>query len=88
MEDEQIVWWWLSFCDVNRPEGDQFLGVAIVDAFNEIMAVSRAWDLGCNPGGEVMLVAIPPLFVPLERYRHKLLSKQEIDEMESISGTY
>lgn len=23
--------WWLSFCDSDRPEGDQFLGVVIVD---------------------------------------------------------
>lgn len=23
--------WWLSFCDADRPVGDQFLGVAIVD---------------------------------------------------------
>lgn len=23
--------WWLSFCDGDKPEGEQFLGVAIVD---------------------------------------------------------
>lgn len=23
--------WWLSFCDGDRPQGEQFLGVAIVD---------------------------------------------------------
>jgi hypothetical protein len=46
-------WWWLSFVDNDRPEGDRFLGVAVVPAPNVVMASQVAWALGCNPGGEV-----------------------------------
>jgi hypothetical protein len=46
---------WLSFVDPTRPKGDRFLGVAIVRAFDATDAVSTAWALGCNPGGEVLI---------------------------------
>lgn len=32
--------WWLSFCDPDKPEGQQFLGAAIVDV--DVMDVARA----------------------------------------------
>ena len=25
-----MTWWWLSFCDPDKPRGSQFLGVVIV----------------------------------------------------------
>ncbi len=46
--------WWLSFCDPQRPEGSQCLGVAIItEAGGFVDAVDRAHRLGANPGGEV-----------------------------------
>lgn len=45
--------WWLSFCDPGKPNGHQFLGVAIVKAPGFMHAVDKAHVLGINPGGEV-----------------------------------
>lgn len=45
--------WWLSFADGARPQGQQFLGVAIVPADDMIAAVRLTHRLGINPGGEV-----------------------------------
>lgn len=46
--------WWLSFCDTDKPEGEQFVGACIVeDAPDMVRAVERAWELGLNPGGQV-----------------------------------
>lgn len=33
--------WWLSFCDSDRPTGEQFLGVAIIDVTDEDAADNR-----------------------------------------------
>lgn len=34
--------WWLSFCDAQRPTGQQFLGVAIVDVDDDDAAEAKA----------------------------------------------
>ena len=44
--------WWLSFADPNLPEGSQFLGCAVVEAPDFILAVQEAHWRKCNPGGE------------------------------------
>lgn len=51
MEDKL---WWLSFCDTDRPSGQQFLGVCIVAGRDLEAAVRNAWVLGINPGGQVL----------------------------------
>lgn len=48
--------YWLSFTDDTRPEGDQLLGVAIVEADDQEDAVATAWEHGCNPGGQVLIL--------------------------------
>jgi hypothetical protein len=45
--------WWLSFVDPKRPEGEGFLGVALIEADDYPSAIRRAWREGCNPGGEI-----------------------------------
>lgn len=55
-EDRSLVW--LSFCDPTKPEGEQFLGAAIVRAENLGDALTKSWKKGCNPGGEVAGVMI------------------------------
>lgn len=45
---------WLSFADPDRPQGDQFLGVSIVEADNLFEAICAAREQGINPGGEVI----------------------------------
>lgn len=73
-------WWWLSFCDPDKPEGEQFLGVCIVHGGGGGEAIQNAWTIGCNPGGEVMSIPIPEQHVPDEQYRRRLLSKEELEE--------
>ncbi len=73
--------YWLSFCDGDRPKGQQFLGALVVDVTDaeaeaariEIdqrfpqhapeaewiaAAARKAWQHGCNPGGEIATVRI------------------------------
>jgi hypothetical protein len=48
--------WWLSFCDPDRPEGQQFLGVVIVDV--------DEWDKALGEIGATAIRAshgLPPL---------------------------
>lgn len=77
---------WLSFCDSDRPEGEQFLGAAIVPGTNVLEGAMSATILHCNPGGEVvgipiqahMFDAIPPL------YLHRLLSREQAKDLDAV----
>jgi len=91
---------WLSFCDNERPPGEQFRGVALVEADGpdeqEALrnAVRRAWATGCNPGGEIQSVMIGDELldrmsndqrVRLARApRDTLLSKEELAHFDLI----
>lgn len=68
-------WWWLSFVDPARAQGDRFLGVAVVQAEDELGAVKEAWKRKINPGGEVMTVRLgePPARLP----KNCLMGKDE-----------
>ena len=90
--------WWLSFTDPQRPKGERFLGVALVET-EEIAdlreatkaAIQKAWATGCNPGGEVQTGTLM-----LDRYdnamrvrlarapKHVLLSKEELEHYDLI----
>ncbi len=70
--------WWLSFADPTLPEGDQFLGVVIVEAPGFILATLLCHKLGINPGGEV---AGWPTDGIDEKWVNRLLTKDEIKEM-------
>jgi len=54
-----MTYWYLSFCDPDRREGDKFLGGCIVVAATMPDAIREAWSRGCNPGGEVFGHAVP-----------------------------
>lgn len=80
--------WWLSFCDADRPKGEQFLGVAIVGpAGNIAEAAMQAHAHGCNPGGQVMGIELPDgpgdgYGAIMERTpRNVLLSRADLDEL-------
>lgn len=51
-------WFYMSFCDVTKPKGQQFLGAATVQGDDEMDAVKNSWVLGINPGGEIAIVAL------------------------------
>ena len=76
--------WWLSFCDPNLPEGSRFQGACIVPGNDLLEAVHNAHLLGCNPGGEVVGVEVPPETAPHigDKWRHRLLTDEECFEFD------
>ena len=79
--------WWLSFCDPAKPSGEQFLGVALVEADDLPSATRRAWREGCNPGGEIAGFDLPldkmtnaRRVILAKAPHHTLLDKAQLDE--------
>jgi len=52
-EENEEHWWYLSFAD------GKFLGACIVRAHGVVSASQRAWELGINPGGQVLGHIVP-----------------------------
>jgi hypothetical protein len=69
--------YWLSFVDKSRAQGERFLGVTIVHAVGPMCAISRAHELGANPGGEAVIAFLPEGFNVAPRDRDRLLSRAE-----------
>lgn len=79
--------WWLSFIDPTRPQGERLLGVVVVHDIGPMLAVNKAYDLGVNPGGEVVIMPLPPEFDVPPEYRHRLLDRtaaERLRELQSI----
>lgn len=78
------MWVWLSFADEDR-----FLGLAVVEvqrsAHSKVWmfrAIRRAWDMGINPGGEVVAFDVTASISEIpESLRNRLLSKGEAEEI-------
>lgn len=88
MDPTEPHWWWLSFCDPERPTGRQFLGAAMVQAPNSLMAVSEAHRLKINPGGEVALLDLSGVEMDYAKpWWNRLLSQAEIEEMDAALDT-
>lgn len=62
--------WWLSFTDPDKPKGQQFLGVAIIDV--DDMDVARA-----EPAATALRAAhgLPPLTDPADRWMAGAIGK-------------
>lgn len=71
----------MSFADPERPCGEQALGIAVVEADDGGEAVQRAWELDCNPGGEVLGYELPDDALPACENRNRLLSPGEAREL-------
>lgn len=73
--------WWLSFADPDKPKGQRFLGVCIVEARGPASAMLEARRRGCNPGGEIENWMLPDTDSTREKvgpYMNRLLSKDEV----------
>ena len=71
-------WQWVSFVDPDAPEGEKFIGVAIIRADNVVHAAIIAHELGINPGGEVMALPVPERFGdPPPEWDHKLIRDRD-----------
>lgn len=94
MSDEPNCVVWLSFCDGDRPAGDQFLGACIVriHATDEPRhdtreAIQAAWRLGCNPGGECRLIGgwdFPDTSIIPEEWIGRLLTREKCEEFDRL----
>jgi hypothetical protein len=79
-----LGWWWLSFVDAGKPDGQRFLGVAIVEGHGVASAATRAHELGVNPGGEVRGLELTGDGIPPLDMRNRLLAKAELEEADLI----
>jgi hypothetical protein len=71
----------MSFCDIEKPAGSQFLGAIVTDGNNVVEGVKRAHELGINPGGQVLGIPVPEdKFVP-EEFCNRLLTVEEAIEL-------
>ena len=81
-------WWWLSFCDPDRPAGDRFVGGCFVQGRDVGCAVRRAWQLGCNPDGEV--AGLPFSDEAMDgigpEWRERLLSDEDVDALDKAQA--
>lgn len=68
---------WMSFCDPDKPEGQQFLGVIITKALGFAHAVEKAHELGINPGGEIQSMEFDPAEVNPKDF-DRLLSEADL----------
>lgn len=75
--------WWLSFTDPSRPKGDQFLGVAVVEAIGHHHALRQTHILGINPGGEVAGWGPIPVGSVATEWRNRLLSRDEAEALQT-----
>ena len=79
-EGRDLGWWWLSFVDPDRPAGERFQGVAIVQGHGVASASIQAHNLGINPGGAVQAVELTGDDIPSPALRNRLLGATELKE--------
>ena len=72
--------WWLSFADGNRPEGQQFIGVIIGQGYNIEAVITETHLREINPGGSCAFAQIPPEHVPLPEFHWVLLSYADLSQ--------
>jgi hypothetical protein len=79
--------WYLSFCDEDRPVGTQFVGGAVVEAEDVEDAVRVAWREGCNPGVGMLAIQIPEDSLPMpDGYLNRLMTEAELEGLDKILG--
>jgi hypothetical protein len=83
-EDDPL--WWLSFADPERPAGTQFLGALIVQAPALEAAITRSHVLGLNPGGQIAIAGPVPAAYITEKWRDRLLSREEAEAVPEPPG--
>ncbi len=80
---DEAEWHYLSFADDSLPTGKQWLGAVITRAHHFMDAHARTYELGINPGGEV--IGCKALPVPPE-YEDRLLNRADMEAVDGIWG--
>ena len=73
-----MPFYYLSFCDVNRPDGQKHLGATVVQASDREAAIKRTSELGINPGGEIMIGEVPDVPPEGMKYFEQFVSHAEM----------
>src|SRR5262245_43622804 len=73
-----MPYFYLSFCDTERPNGPQLLGATVVAADNEHDAFMRACVLGLNPGGEVAMCEFDELRPAGSHYLNRFVPRKQV----------
>jgi hypothetical protein len=73
--NEPEKWLYLSFAD------EKFNGGVVIKAHGMMDAVTKTHALGINPGGQVISIEVPDEHLPDEKFRNRLLSKEDVLEM-------
>lgn len=73
---EPMRWWYLSYAS---DEG--FRGGVYIEAHGPVEAAYLARHRNLSPGGQVQMILVPPEHVPEDRYRNRLLTREEIETM-------
>jgi len=68
--------YYLSFVDENKPEGERWIGGCYCYGPDP---VANAWEAGCNPGGEVMIVGPIEGFSVKDGFMNILLDEDGIN---------
>lgn len=74
---KQFDWWYLSFVDHKKG----WLGACCVEAKDLHDAVKTAWKAGCNPGGEVLALALRDGLPVPDPLKYKLVTDAAIIEL-------
>ena len=67
--------WWLSFY-----KNEQILGVVLLNASDMSEAISRAWEMDLNPGGEIKGAEMPTGMFH-EEWMDRLLTEEEANAL-------
>ena len=73
-----MSYWWLSFVDNRRPQGQRFLRDHCSSCGRKGRS-TRARRLGINPGGEVSLIEFPAAVPPNPNWVNRLVSRAELN---------
>ena len=79
-------YYWMSFCDAEKPAGSMFLGALIIEAPNPLEAIERSWELELNPGGEILFHEIPEVYyerIPADWIETRLITRKECEDLEN-----
>jgi hypothetical protein len=81
-----VTYFWMSFCDPEKPEGSRFLGALVIKADSDFEALARSWFLELNPGGEMLFYEIPELYherIPTDWIETRLITRKECETLEN-----
>lgn len=81
LEESIEKYLWMSFCDTDKPSGEQFLGVIITKTLGIGHAMQKTHELGINPGGQIASWEWEDAFKVINPEDFdRLLSKEELEE--------